>query len=87
MSYAAASMYFPHLSYLIESENGWPVRCVPNHFRRTDEIPQQVQLRPGRYILIAEADGLGKVQVPIQITSGMLTRVVLQRFRGENDIW
>jgi hypothetical protein len=37
--------------------------------------------------LIAEADGLGKVRVPIQITTGTLTKVTLQRFRGENDIW
>jgi hypothetical protein len=80
-------MYFPHLSYFIESENGWPDRCVPNHLTRTDEIPQVVELPAGRYTLVAEADGLGKVNVPLQIDNGTLTKVVLQRFRGENDIW
>jgi hypothetical protein len=80
-------MYFPHLSYFIESENGWPVRCVANHHTRTDEIPQLVELPAGRYTLVAEADGLGKVNVPLQIDNGTLTKVVLQRFRGENDIW
>lgn len=87
MSYAGSMMYFPHLSYFIESANGWPVRCVANHRTRIDEIPQVVQLPAGRYTLVAEADGLGKVNVPLQIDNGTLTKVVLQRFRGENDIW
>lgn len=80
-------MYFPHLSYFIESKNGWPIRCVENHSNRLDETPQEVQLPAGQYTLVAEADGLGKVKVPVQISNGMLTKVVLQRFRGENDIW
>jgi hypothetical protein len=87
LSYGGSSMYFPHLSYFLESENGWPLRCVANHGTRVDEIPQVVQLPAGRYTLVAEADGLGKVRVPVEIASGRLTRVVLQRFRGENDIW
>jgi hypothetical protein len=87
MSYAGSMMYFPHLSYFIESANGWPIRCVANHRTRIDEIPQVVQLPAGRYTLVAEADGLGKVNVPLQINNGTLTKVVLQRFRGENDIW
>jgi hypothetical protein len=87
LSYAGSSMYFPHLSYFIESTNGWPVRCVANHRTRIDETPQAVQLPAGRYTLVAEADGLGKVRVPLEIASGRLTRVVLERFRGENDIW
>jgi hypothetical protein len=85
--YAGSQMYFPHLAYLIEAENGWPVRCVANHLRTTDEIPMEVQLPAGRYFVIAEADGLGKVRVPVQIASGTRTKVILQRFRGENDIW
>ena len=87
MAYAGSTMYFPHLSYLIKSENGWPLRSVTNHGGRTDELPHGVPLAAGRYTLIAEADGLGEVKVPIQINSGMVTKVVLQRFRGENDIW
>jgi len=85
--YVGSQMYYPHLSYFIESENGWPAFCVANHLRRTDEIPTDVQLPAGLYTLIAEADGLGKVRVPIRITSGTLTKVTLQRFRGENDVW
>ena len=87
MSYAGSVMYFPHLSYFIESANHWSVRCVANHRTRIDETPQVVQLPVGRYTLVAEADGLGKVDVPLQIDNGTLTKVVLQRFRGENDIW
>jgi hypothetical protein len=87
LSYAASTMYFPHLSYFIESENGWSVRCVANHRTRLDETPQEVPLPAGRYTLIAEADGVGKVKVHLNIAVGMLTKVVLQRFRGENDIW
>jgi hypothetical protein len=87
LSYAGSVMYFPHLSYFIESANGWPVRCVANHRTRIDETPQVVQLPVGRYKLVAEADGLGKVDVHLQIDNGTLTKVVLQRFRGENDIW
>jgi hypothetical protein len=87
MSYAGSTMYFPHLAYFVESANGWPVRCVGNRRTRVDEIPQVVQLPAGRYRLVAEADGLGKVDVPLQIDNGTLTKVVLQRFRGENDIW
>jgi hypothetical protein len=87
MSYAGSIMYFPHLSYFVESANGWPVRCIANRRTRIDEIPQVVQLPAGRYRLVAEADGLGKVNVPLQIDNGTLTKVVLQRFRGENDIW
>jgi hypothetical protein len=85
--YAGSQMYFPHLAYFIEAENGWHVRCVDNHLRTTDEIPMDVQLPAGRYFVIADADGLGKVRVPVQISSGTRTKVVLQRFRGENDIW
>jgi hypothetical protein len=87
MTYVGSAMYFPHLAYFIESANGWPVRCVSNHLRRTDEVPQEVQLPAGNYILIAEADGVGKVRVPVQIKNGTLTKVTLQRFRGENDLW
>jgi hypothetical protein len=87
ISYAGSMMYFPHLSYFVESANGWPLRCVANRRTRIDEIPQVVQLPAGDYSLVAEADGLGKVNVPLQIDNGTLTRVVLQRFRGENDIW
>jgi hypothetical protein len=50
-------------------------------------ITVKVQLPAGRYTLVAEADGLGKVNVPLRIDNGTLTKVVLQRFRGENDIW
>ena len=87
LSYAGSVMYFPHLSYFIESANGWPARCVANHRTRIDETPQVVQLPVGHYKLVAEADGLAKVNVPLQIDNGTLTKVVLQRFRGENDIW
>jgi hypothetical protein len=85
--YVGSQMYYPHLGYFIESENGWPAFCVANHLRRTDEIPTDVQLPAGLYTLIAEADGLGKVRVQIRITSGALTKVTLQRLRGENDVW
>jgi hypothetical protein len=87
LAYAGSTMYFPHLSYFIESEKGWRVRCVANHSSRIDEHPQEIQLPAGRYTLVAEADSLGKVRVPLAISSGTLTIVVLQRFRGENDIW
>ena len=87
LAYAGSTMYFPHLSYFIESENAWPVRCVANHSSRFDENPQEIQLPAGRYTLVAEADSLGKVRVPLAINSGTSTIVVLQRFRGENDIW
>jgi hypothetical protein len=50
-------------------------------------ITVKVQLPAGRYTLVAEADGLGKVNAPLHIDNGTLTRVVLQRFHGENDIW
>ena len=80
-------MYFPHLSYFVESERGWPVRCVANHRNRIDETPEVVQLPAGRYVLVAEADGLGKVRVPLEISNATMTKVVLQRFRGENDVW
>jgi hypothetical protein len=85
--YAGSQMYYPHLAYFVKSENGWSVRCVANHLRRTDEIPTKVQLPAGRYTLIAEADGLGRVRISIQITTGTLTKVTLQRFRGESNIW
>ena len=87
LAYAGSTMYFPHLSYFIESENKWPVRCVANHRSRSDETPEEVRLPAGRYTLVAEADSLGKVKVPLEISSGTMTKVVLQRFRGENDVW
>jgi hypothetical protein len=87
LAYAGSTMYFPHLSYFIESKNGWSVRRVANHSSQIDENPQEIQLPAGRYTLVAEADSLGKVRVPLAINSGTLTIVVLQRFRGENDIW
>jgi hypothetical protein len=83
LAYAGSTMYFPHLS----SEHGWSMRCVVNRRNRTDETPEEVRLPAGRYTLVAEADSLGKVKVPLEISSGAMTKVVLQRFRGENDVW
>jgi len=87
LAYAGSTMYFPHLSYFIESEHRWQMRCVVNRRNRTDETPEEVRLPAGRYTLVAEADSLGKVKVPLEISSGTMTKVVLQRFRGENDVW
>ena len=45
LAYAGSTMYFPHLSYFIESENGWPVRCVANHSSRFEKTRRKYNCR------------------------------------------
>jgi hypothetical protein len=70
--------YQVHTPYWVYSEGGEKVRSVANHVGITDQSPMTVRLPSGRYRVLARADGLGLVTVPILVSGGMLTEVFLQ---------
>lgn len=71
--------YEVHTPYEIFDETGRQVRTVVNRVGETDQAPMTVALPPGRYQLLAEAAGYGRVTAPVVIAAGMLTEVHLTR--------
>lgn len=49
-----------------------------NHIGLNDESPTVVRLPEGHYKILAEADGFGRVTVPVVIQWGKLTEVNLE---------
>jgi len=70
--------YYPHTGYEIYAEDGKPLHYVANHFGDMDDAPMTVRLPGGRYTIRAQADGCGRVTVPVVIRAGQLTRVNLE---------
>jgi hypothetical protein len=71
--------YQVHTPYWVFNDAGQQVRSVVNYVGDTDQAPMLVSLSSGRYRVLAEAAGYGRVTVPVVITAGMLTEVFLQR--------
>lgn len=71
--------YQVHTPYWIFDDTGQQVRSVVNHVGDTDQAPMLVSLSSGRYRVLAEAAGYGRVTVPVVVTAGRLTEVYLQR--------
>jgi len=69
--------YRPHTSYEIDSMDGKLVQSVANSVGLYDEDPALVQLPAGRYIVKAESQDYGLVEVKAIIMPGQLTVINL----------
>lgn len=70
--------YYPHTSYHVFTPDGKQFKWVQNHIGTMDESPTVVKLPAGNYKVLAEADGFGRVTVPVVIKWGKLTEVNLE---------
>ncbi len=70
--------FFPHRDYQIYSTEGKYLRRVWNSQTHEDETPAIVDLPAGKYLVRADAEFCGRVEIPVVIRPGELTRVVLQ---------
>ncbi len=70
--------FFPHRDYQLYTTDGKHLRRVWNSLTHEDETPAVVKLPAGNYIIRADAEFCGRVEIPVVIRPGELTRVVLQ---------
>ncbi len=69
--------FYRHTGYWIY-QDGKRLERVWNHQDVEDEDPSVVSLPPGRYLVRAQAERYGPVEVPVVIEADRTTRVVLQ---------
>lgn len=70
--------YYPHRDYMILTMTGKRLKHVWNYQNHEDELPAIISLPAGKYLVTANAEQYGPVQVPVVIKPGEMTRVVLQ---------
>ena len=73
--------WFQHGNYSILDSNGNTVMRVANRDGKYALSPQAVSLRPGKYVVKAEAKDYFRVKIPVVIQAGRTTRVHL------DDTW
>jgi hypothetical protein len=71
--------YRPHKEYLVYTKKGQKVKFVLNHVGTMDETPSIVYLASGSYDVLAEAEGYGRVRIPVVIKANRTTVVHLER--------
>jgi hypothetical protein len=71
------SSHWEYSDYEILAPDGKPIKFVGNNTGVTLIHPQQVELPAGRYVVVARANGVGRVTVPIVIASGQITTLHL----------
>jgi len=60
--------YYPHRSYFIYDAQGKDmIKRVQNHVGTMDETPALVALAPGRYKVLADDEGYGRIMFPVVI--------------------
>lgn len=67
-----------HTDYRLCAEDGHSLRTVHNDSGTVVPGPTAVVLAPGNYRVIAQANGYGKVTVPVVVRSGLTTMVHLE---------
>jgi hypothetical protein len=71
--------YYPHSSYLVYNRQGQKVKFVPNHVGTMDEESTVVLLPPGSYVVLADAEGYGRVRIPVVLKPNRTTVLHLER--------
>jgi hypothetical protein len=71
--------YYPHTSYLVCDEQGQKIKYVANHVGTMDENPMLVDLPAGSYIIVGQAEGYGRVRIPMVIKPNRTTVLHLER--------
>jgi hypothetical protein len=67
-----------HTGYRIYDAAGNVAKWVTNHDSRADEAPENVELTPGKYVIWAQSDKDGYVEVPVVIKRDRTTAVHLE---------
>jgi hypothetical protein len=70
--------YYAHSSYVIYTADRGFFKNVENHISRSDEIPETVELRAGRYFIEARSEAEGSVQIPIVVRPNRTTVINLE---------
>ena len=65
--------FYPHTPYVVYHSDGRRVKGVQNHVGLQDQKPMTVPLPQGRYVVYAQAEGYGRVTVPIAIAASRTT--------------
>jgi len=71
-------IYQPHTSYSIYSPEGKRLWGVVNHVGDEDSRPMTIQIPPGVYVVYAQSDRFGQVEVPVLIVGNKTTTVYLE---------
>jgi hypothetical protein len=71
--------YYYHTSYIVCTPQGTRVRSIANHAGLTDEAPALTRLPVGNYVVYAQAEGYGTIQVPVRIEGSRVTAIFLER--------
>ena len=72
-------MAYPFDDYKIFNERRSCIKRVRNRGGAGSELPNRVDLPPGRYTVVASSEIQGPVAVPVLIKSGLTTEVDLER--------
>jgi hypothetical protein len=70
--------YYVHTGYRIFDANGKAVKWVRNHDDNADEIPEKVELAPGKYTIWAQSDKYGYVKIPVVIKLAQTAAIHLE---------
>lgn len=71
-------LYLKHSPYAVYGEDGRKVRSVVNSVGPNDQKPMTVGLPPGNYVVHGNAEGYGRVKVPVTVAASRLTEVHLE---------
>jgi hypothetical protein len=70
---------YPHTDYQIFTSDGQLFKQVRNAITLSDESPERVTLPKGRYVVAAQSETSGLVNVPVVIETGKTTVLHLER--------
>ena len=76
---------YPHTDYSIYTPDGRLFMEVSNAITPVDELPSQVTLPSGHYIVRAQSENMGTVYVPIVVRTAHTTRLHLERGKDWRD--
>jgi hypothetical protein len=76
-----------YTGYKILNADGRRLRSVHNNVGNGVPHPEQIELPPGRYHVLADSAGYGRIKVPVAIVGGQTTVLHLDSndFRPQND--
>jgi len=76
---------YPHTDYRIFTPDGRYVMSVSNAITPVDEIPSEVRLPVGHYIIRAKSETMGTVDVPVVVRTARVTKIHLERCKDWCD--
>ena len=77
--------YYVHSSYTINRKDGHKFKWVENHSGDMDSAPQLVTIPAGEYVIHANSEDYGTVDVPVVIGGARTTEVYLDGTWGRHQ--